>query len=65
VFPRSVLTDARERNLDTTRSWIAAAAILAGAVLAAALFDVVGGGTESTTPPVPPAQILRPGYGIP
>ena len=65
VFPRSVLTNARERNLDTTRSWIAAGALLAGAVLASVLFDVVGGGSETSTPPVPPAQILRPGSGIP
>jgi hypothetical protein len=65
VFPRSVLTNARERNLDTTRSWIAAGAVVVGAVLAAALFDVVGGGSETTPPPVPPAQILRPGSGIP
>jgi hypothetical protein len=65
VFPRAVLTNARERNLDTTRSWIAAGAVLAGAILAAAIFDVVGGGSGGDSTPIPPAQILRPGFGIP
>jgi hypothetical protein len=65
VFPRAVLTNARERNLDRTRSWIAAGAVLAGALVAAMLFDVVGGGSETDPAPIPPAMILRPGYGIP
>src|SRR5262245_24223245 len=65
VFPRSVLSNARERSLDRTRSWLAAGVILAGGIAAAAIFDVVGGGSETTPDPIPPAQILRPGYGIP
>jgi hypothetical protein len=65
IFPRAVLTNARERSLDTTRSWIAAGAVLAGALLAGVLFDVVGGGGDETPDPIPPAMILRPGYGIP
>jgi hypothetical protein len=65
AFPRSVLSRPRERRLDTTRSWIAAGAVAVTAILAAQLFDVVGGGDEVTPPPVPPAQILRPGSGTP
>jgi len=65
VFPRSALSNARERSLDRTRSWLAAGVVLAGATIAALVFDVVGGGSEGTPAPIPPAQILRPGYGIP
>jgi hypothetical protein len=65
AFPRGVLSDPRERSLDRTRSWIAAGAIVASALVAARLFDIVGGGDETTPPPIPPAQILRPGAGTP
>jgi hypothetical protein len=65
VFPRSALSEPRERTLDRTRSWLAAGAIVVGAALAAGVFEVVGGGDEGTPPPIPPAQILRPGAGIP
>jgi hypothetical protein len=65
AFPRSLLSNPRERNLDTTRSWLAAGAVLAGALLAGALFDLVGSGGEEGPDPIPPAMILRPGSGIP
>ena len=65
VFPRSALADPRERRIDRTRSWLAAGAVAVGAILAAGLFDVIGGGDEDVPPPIPPAQILKPGSGTP
>jgi hypothetical protein len=54
-FPRSVLTGAASKEIDTKRSVVAAVLIVAGAVLASGLFSAVTGGDEGGDPPPPPA----------
>jgi hypothetical protein len=54
TFPRYALTNARERKLDTKRSWIVAGIIAAAIVTVTVLFGSVLGGEDTDTDPPPP-----------
>jgi hypothetical protein len=53
-FPRSVLTNVRERKLDRNRSWFAAGIVAAAAVAVALLFGPVLGGGGGDSGPIEP-----------
>jgi hypothetical protein len=59
AFPRHLLTNAMERQLDRKRSWFAAGAIVAGALIAARLFTLIGADDPTDENPLP-QEILVP-----
>lgn len=54
-FPRSVLTGAVSKQIDTKRSVLAGVLIVAGATLASGLFAAASDSDEGGDPPPPPA----------
>jgi len=62
AFPRRVLLDPSVRTLDKSRSWLAAAAVTAGAFIAARAFHLIGADENKNSEPVP-EHIVIPGGG--
>ena len=64
VFPRNALTDATERRVSKSRSWMAAGLIAAGAFLASRLFSEIGSDENKPIDPTP-QNIRIPGGLVP
>jgi hypothetical protein len=64
VFPRNALTNATERTVSKSRSWMAAGLIVAGAFLASRLFSELGSDENKPIDPTP-QNIRIPGGQIP
>ena len=54
TFPRFALTNATERRVNKTRSWMVAGLIAGGAILASQLFGEFGADTPDDGEPAPP-----------
>lgn len=59
-FPRFALSNATERRVDKTRSWIVAGLIGAGAILASQLFSEFGSGESGDDEPNPQNTLTLP-----